>query len=314
MQRAVGAAADVVVAAPVDELVAGLGRQQHLRRGAAAQRRPHAPERVGVERRGQHAVAHLQPEQAEVAFDAPVLAAAVGELAAGHEAQLAAGAAHRRLAVGMVGHAHHQVDALERERRPLDARHELSAPLAVEHVDLRRARGRADGDLRRLAVAPGARRHRRLEPEAVERLEEVDLALDLGLRVVGADDHRVVLEERLGPAGGVHQALDLLVGGGDRRRPARTGRCGASACRCRAATAAGSRTGRSRPGARRRSPRAGRARRAARAGSGSPSCARRRCRRRRTRAGRRRRGGRRSRRAASARCRSSPRGGGGRGT
>ena len=121
-----------------------------------------------------------------------------------------------RLPVGMVGHVHHEVDALERQRGALDARHELRATIAVEHVDLRRARRRADRDLGRLAVAPHPRRRGRLEPEAVERLEEVDLALDLRLRVVRADDHRVVLEERVRPAGRVHQALDLLVGGGDR--------------------------------------------------------------------------------------------------
>ena len=34
--------------------------------------------------------------------------------------------------------------------------------------------------------------------------------------MVGADDHRVFGEERLRAAGGVHQTLDLAVGGGDR--------------------------------------------------------------------------------------------------
>ena len=34
--------------------------------------------------------------------------------------------------------------------------------------------------------------------------------------MVRADDHRVVLEERVGPAGRVHQPLDLAVGGRDR--------------------------------------------------------------------------------------------------
>ena len=48
VQRAVAAAADVRLAAPVDELVAGGGRQQDLARGRAGQRRPHARERVGI--------------------------------------------------------------------------------------------------------------------------------------------------------------------------------------------------------------------------------------------------------------------------
>jgi hypothetical protein len=35
--------------------------------------------------------------------------------------------------------------------------------------------------------------------------------------MIGADDHRVVLEERVRPSGRVHQPLDLLVGGDERR-------------------------------------------------------------------------------------------------
>src|SRR5215207_7602506 len=100
-------------------------------------------------------------------------------MSARHEAQLATAPADRRLAVGVVGEVHDEVDALERERGPLDPREQLRAALAVEHVDLRRARGGADRDLGRLAVAAGARRRGRLEAEAVERLEQVDLALDL---------------------------------------------------------------------------------------------------------------------------------------
>ena len=48
VQRAVAAAADVRLAAPVEELVAGGGGQQHLAGGRAGQRRPDARERVGV--------------------------------------------------------------------------------------------------------------------------------------------------------------------------------------------------------------------------------------------------------------------------
>jgi hypothetical protein len=69
----------------------------------------------------------------------PAPAAAVEQLASGHEAHLAARAADRALAVGVVGQAHREVDALERQRCPLDARDQLAAALAVEHVDLRRA-------------------------------------------------------------------------------------------------------------------------------------------------------------------------------
>ena len=47
VQRAVRAAADVVRAPPVEELVARLGRREHLAGRPAAQRRPHPAERVG---------------------------------------------------------------------------------------------------------------------------------------------------------------------------------------------------------------------------------------------------------------------------
>ena len=60
VQRAVRAAADVVGAAPVEELEAGRGGGEQLARGRAAQRRPGAPERVGVDRGVDPALARRQ--------------------------------------------------------------------------------------------------------------------------------------------------------------------------------------------------------------------------------------------------------------
>ena len=118
---------------------------------------------------------------------------------------------------GMVGEVHDEVDALERQRGALDPRDR--ARRGARGRARRRCAEREDGQTAisgGSAVAAHARRSGRLEAEPVEGLEEVDLALHLGLRVVGEHDHRVVLEELVRAAGRVHQALDLLVGGGDR--------------------------------------------------------------------------------------------------
>ena len=181
-----------------------------------------------------------------------------------------------------------EVDAVERERACGRSRGTRPrAGVTVEHVDLRGARARAHGDLRGAGLRlphPARRQH----AEAVERAEQVDLVLDLRLRVIRADDHGVVLEERVGAAGSVHEPLDLLVGRGERGDL----RVRAVLVRVRVvvrqreqqeveqvvldqvlADAPGVLVAHAR---------------ACRAASGSPSCATRRCRRRRTRAGRRR--------------------------
>jgi hypothetical protein len=111
----------------------------------------------------------------------------------------------------VVGEVHHEVDALMHEQRARGALDELRAGVAVEHVDLRRARARAHGDLGPAAVPALADAAGRQHREIVERPEQVDLVLDQRLRVIGAHDHRVVLEERVGAARGLHHALDLLV-------------------------------------------------------------------------------------------------------
>ena len=155
VQRAVRAAADVVRAAPVEELVAGRAPRPAPRRpcgSAAPTTRGRA--RPGTSPTPTRPSSIVQAEQVEVALDAPALAARVHEVAARREAQLldaaAALAAHDRLAVRVVAHAHHEVDALEREQRALDARDQLA----------RGGRGRARRPARR--ASSGRPRSRRL--------------------------------------------------------------------------------------------------------------------------------------------------------
>ena len=76
-------------------------------------------------------------------------------------------------------------------------------------VDLAGAVGGADRDVGTLEAAP---------PEQAEigvGVLEPGRLLDPGLAVVGAEHHRVPLEERVGPAGDVHQRGDRLVGVGE---------------------------------------------------------------------------------------------------
>ena len=90
VQRAVAAAADVVRPAPVDELVAELGRRQHVAGVRALERRPEPVQaRPGRCRRP-------GPATARLAVDAPAAAAAVAVVAARGEAQLAARGCARR--------------------------------------------------------------------------------------------------------------------------------------------------------------------------------------------------------------------------
>ncbi len=124
------------------------------------------------------------------------------------------GGAHDRLAVGVVGAVDDEIDALERERRlhhagraarhPRPSRAGRPGPSATPGT----ARSRA-----RSGLAAVGRKH----VEAVERGEQVDLSLYLRLRVVGAHDHGVILQERVRSPAGVHQTLELTVSLGERR-------------------------------------------------------------------------------------------------
>ena len=98
------------------------------------------------------------------------------------------------------------------ERGPEHLRQHVLARLGHEDVDHRRALRRADGDLRVVGLRPARARDR----EVAEGVDDVHPLLDRRVRVVGDDDHRVVGEERVGPAGGVHDPLELVVGVVDR--------------------------------------------------------------------------------------------------
>ena len=157
--------------------------------------------------------------------------------------------------------------------------------------------------------APG-REHRPVG----ERVAEVDAPLDLGVGVVGDDDHRVLVEERAGPAGRVHHPLELRG-----RRWRSTSTCACGPCLWECVSLSGSEQQQEVEEVvldhvrRRRSRRAGRACPACRAASGTASRGWRRCRRRTARAGPSRGGATARRPAASARARARPRGGCGRG-
>jgi len=102
-----------------------------------------AAERVRIVRAVEHAAGDLEADEVEVSLHAPALAAAVPEIPARSEAQLLDGApalaADGGFAVGVVGHRHREVDAVEGERRALHPRLELPPAVGVEDVDLRRA-------------------------------------------------------------------------------------------------------------------------------------------------------------------------------
>src|SRR4051812_29705037 len=89
MQRTVAAAADVVEAAPVDELVTGRGRHEQVAGGRAGERRPQALERVRVAAARDALIVRVELERALVALDRPAAAAQVAQVASRREAQLA---------------------------------------------------------------------------------------------------------------------------------------------------------------------------------------------------------------------------------
>ena len=91
-------------------------------------------------------------------------------------------------------------------------RHDRALVL-VEDVDHRRALGRADRELGLLGSRVAGLQH----PPAGEGVEQSDPALDEDVGVVGDDDHRVLVEEGVRTAGGVHHPRELPVGGGHGR-------------------------------------------------------------------------------------------------
>ena len=238
-------------AAPVEELVAGLGRHEHLAGRAAAQRRPHAPERVR-DSVAEPARRRARPGRAARGRPRRSSAARAGPRArrAGAKRSSATLAGARR--AGSPPRRPGGRSSASRGRRP---RARAACARTRGEQLARGGRGRA----RRPApsASSGRPRSRRSSPappgwqhaEPVERARSRSISCSTcDCEWSRADDHRVVLEERVGPAG--RRASGARSAGRRRRsrRPARTARSCASACRCRAARAAGSRTGRARPG------------------------------------------------------------------
>ncbi len=148
----------------------------------------------------------------------PALAARVLEVAARREPQLlappaAARAADRRLAVGVVGHRQHEVDALQAEQRVDDPGHQLVPAVAVQDVDLRGAGVRAHRDLRsrRLAGAGGG--------STPSSSNAPNRSISASTRDCEWSEQTMTAwssRNASGPPAGVHQALELAVGGGQR--------------------------------------------------------------------------------------------------
>ena len=277
VQRAVAAAAHVVDAAPVGELVAGRSGEQHVAGRRARERRP----RAARARRGRRGCAGRRPRRAR---RAPRAGRRSTSARRARRARRRRGrSAARRVAL-----------AIAPSRGA--GRHRARSTPSMRRARSRRCAGRARRGPRAAArrpsrcAGPGRRRSRRRggrAPDGASTLSSAYAAcssmrlLDRRVGVVGHDDHRVLVEER---ARSRRRRGTGARAGGRRprsRSPARAARGGGSACRCRAARAAGSRRGPARPGRRRRSRRAGRGCRAGRAASGTASRGWRRCRRRR---------------------------------
>ena len=151
------------------------------------------------------------------------------------------------------------LDALDRQRARDDRGAHRVALGLVQRVDHRRALGWAHGDAR-LGVARRGGARRAEHAQVGELVLQGDRVGHRRLRVVGHRDHRVLGEELVDPAGRLAHARELQVGLRRATATAPRARACASTSRCRAATAAGSRTGRVRPCSWRRSPSGGRAR------------------------------------------------------
>ena len=168
VQRAVRAAADVVRAAPVEELPARAWRRRAPRRpsgSAAPTRRARARPGSGASRPGRPDPSASTSRSPSTLQRSP---AQVREVAARGEAQLAARGAHGGLAVGVVGEAHHEVDALEREQRPHDARDQRRA---ARRGRARRPAPRASSGRARSRALAGLRSRRRSAGSTAKSVE-----------------------------------------------------------------------------------------------------------------------------------------------
>ena len=248
VQRAVAAAAHVVGAAPVDELVAGR-RPRRARRRRAGTR---APTRAGRARPGRSRCRTRPPrdvelERAGVALDAPAAPAPVGQVAAGREAQLARARRARRASSpsrGVITRSTPSASSSGRRRAATSS----SRRVVVERVDHRRARR---GHTRELGLLGAGSRRASARAQSAKHLGEVDRRSSTGVcewsdmtitacssRNASGPPATCMIRSSARSASAIER--DLAV----RARPC------ASGCRCRAARRAGSRTGRARPGRR----------------------------------------------------------------
>src|SRR5207237_8176555 len=105
------------------------------------------PERIRVLGAEEASILELGAERREGTVDAPAIAAAVEQIAAGGESKLAPGAADDGLR-GIGNAPHQQVDAVELAHGVDRAVDQLLAALLVERVDHRRALRGAERALR----------------------------------------------------------------------------------------------------------------------------------------------------------------------
>ena len=227
------AAPGVRGAAPVDALPALGERDEDVAGVRGGERGPEAAEAVGVIVADQRPAPALVAERTEVAAHVPMRAAAIVRAAARAKAELAAARLDHRLdpVVGRRRRADRLAHdrAAVRPREPGDDVGPLhvtdpgadvgvaggAAALVDEHVDLRRARGRRDRELRGLGRIGGGLEDAPLLPELGGDLVRV---LDVGLPVVGHQDHGVGVEEGVHPPAGLDQLAEAAVGVGDRGR------------------------------------------------------------------------------------------------
>ena len=107
------ASAGVIGAAPVHELVARLGGEQHVAGAAGRERVPQPPERVRIAAEPQLARSRLQLERLQRALQVPPAAAAIPRRLTGGEAELSGSRSHAGLAVSTPCRQLYAVDALE---------------------------------------------------------------------------------------------------------------------------------------------------------------------------------------------------------
>ncbi len=167
----------------------------------------------------QHTTPHAPGERSELPLQMPGPPARIAYLATRREAQLP----DRRprdhpldgLPVNVTHQPHHELHAIELQRAAHHIRAQRLAAVLAQQVDHRRPLRRTDRDPRvHSTPAPAASAGpapRAQDLELPQRARQVDRVSHQGLRVVGHRDHRVLLQEGLDAAGGLHHTRQLQV-------------------------------------------------------------------------------------------------------